>query len=128
VKHFRLLAVVALAVLVLLGVEETVLATGSEGTSGSYVNGTVTFYTHRRHVDDPGLPGPEVAFYLDTYSASGVLMLGTSHCGSTYDGPIYTQYYQLWEPVMYTSQPRYFCVVTYGNGGSGSFAGTIAWD
>jgi hypothetical protein len=128
-KGFRLFAVVVLAALTLLAIKETVLASGSEGTNGSYIDGTVKWYNNNpRTVTYPPSPGPEVAFYLDTSSASGILMLGTSYCGATYDGPIYTQYYHSWQPVAYFSSGRAFCVVTYGNGGSGSFSGTIAWD
>lgn len=128
-KGFRLFAVIVLAGLTLLAIKETVLASGSEPTYGSYINGTVKFYNgNPRTVTDPSAPGPEVAFYLDTSSASGILMLGTSYCGNTYDGPIYTQYYHSWQPVAHFPSPRAFCVVTYGNGGSGPFSGTIAWD
>lgn len=129
-KGFRLFAVVVLASLAVLAITQTVLAGGGpEYTYGSYINGTVKYYTNSRYVDDPALPGPEVAFYLTTSSASDVLMLGTSHCGSGYDGPIYFQYDDgYYHPVAYFSAPRAFCIVTYGNGGSGSFEGDIAWD
>jgi hypothetical protein len=124
-KRLHLVVLASLLIVAMLGIRATVLA-GSEGTSGVYNNGAWKFYYNDRYVSNPALPGPEVAFYLNTYSPG--LYLGTSYCGNTPDGPIYYQYRNNWNPVAYFPSPRIFCVVTWGSGSSGTFAGTIAWD
>lgn len=111
---------------ILTGLELTVLASGSQNTGGSYTDGAMIKYGTERYVADPSLPGPEVAFYLSSYSPG--LYLGTWNCVSGYDGPIYYQVRYSWNPVAYYSSPRWFCVITWGVDHSGTFSGTIAWD
>lgn len=124
-KCIRVLAAVILLGVVLLGIKETVLATGSAGISGYADTSTVIPYNNPRRVTNPALPGPEVVF-AQNYGYSG-LWLGSWDC-SSYPGPLYPQSYGVYSPVGYYSVPTTFCIATWADTTSGNFGGTLAWD
>lgn len=43
-------------------------------------------------------------------------------------GPMYKQSIGSWQPVAYLSTDTTFCLFSSSNAGSGTFAGTVAWD